>query len=142
MDMILPPLAFFGVGDQEMIVIMVVVLILFGGKKMPDFARGLGKTLKELRKATGEVEREFKRVMDEAENLPPKAPFTMPSVLPPAVPAAPVTPLTPATPAIPAAPVAPTASEPPHEEDRAPKSRDEPPPDLPQEYGGEFHSDI
>ena len=45
------PLAFFGVGDTEILVIMVVILILFGGNKMPDFARGLGKTLKELRPA-------------------------------------------------------------------------------------------
>jgi len=66
------PLAFFGVGDTEILVIMVVILILFGGNKMPDFARGLGKTLKELRKATGDVEREFKKAMDEAENTLPK----------------------------------------------------------------------
>ncbi|MGD1032732.1 MAG: hypothetical protein ABSA05_16510, partial [Opitutaceae bacterium] len=59
-----------------------------------------------------------------------------------AVPAAPVTPATPAAPAVPAAPAAPAASESPHDEDRTPKSGDEPPPNLPQEYGGEFHSDI
>ena len=69
------PLAFFGVGDTEILVIMVVILILFGGNKMPDFARGLGKTLKELRKATGDVEREFKKAMDEAENTLPKIDF-------------------------------------------------------------------
>jgi len=68
----LPPLALFGIGDTEILVVMVVILILFGGNKMPEFARGLGKTLKELRKATGDVEREFKKAMDEAENqLPP-----------------------------------------------------------------------
>jgi sec-independent protein translocase protein TatA len=69
------PIGFFGVGDTEILVIMVVVLILFGGNKMPDFARGMGKTLRELRKATGDVEREFKKAMDEAENTLPKVDF-------------------------------------------------------------------
>ncbi len=62
------PLAFFGLGDQEMILIAVVVLIFFGGKRMPELARGMGKALREFRRATGDVEREFKRMMDEAEN--------------------------------------------------------------------------
>jgi len=62
------PLAFFGLGDQEIILIAVVVLIFFGGKRMPELARGLGKALREFRRATGDVEREFKRIMDEAEN--------------------------------------------------------------------------
>jgi sec-independent protein translocase protein TatA len=62
------PLAFFGLGDQEMILIAVVVLIFFGGKRMPELARGMGKALREFRRATSDVEREFKRMMDEAEN--------------------------------------------------------------------------
>jgi TatA/E family protein of Tat protein translocase len=71
------PLAFFGVGDTEMLVIMVALLICFGGKKMPEMARGLGKLLREFKRATGEVEREFKKVMDEAENLTPTyTPYT------------------------------------------------------------------
>jgi sec-independent protein translocase protein TatA len=62
------PLAFFGLGDQEIILVAVVVLIFFGGKRMPELARGLGKALREFRRATGDVEREFKRMMDETEN--------------------------------------------------------------------------
>lgn len=62
------PLAFFGLGDQEIILIAVVVLIFFGGKRMPELARGMGKALREFRRATSDVEREFKRIMDEAEN--------------------------------------------------------------------------
>jgi sec-independent protein translocase protein TatA len=62
------PLAFLGVDEGEMLLIMVAILIFFGGNRMPEFARGLGKAIRELRKATGEVEREFKRVMDEAEH--------------------------------------------------------------------------
>ena len=63
-----PPLAFLGIGDTEMLVILGVALIFFGGERLPEVARGLAKILKEFRKATGEVEREFRRVMDEAEN--------------------------------------------------------------------------
>lgn len=123
MDMTLPPLAFFGVGDYEMLLIMVAVLILFGGKKMPDFARGLGKTLKELRKATGEVEREFKRVMDEAENLPPKVPLPAPFA------------------PVPAARIEP-ASEAPKKESPAPAPEIDPPHRFPSEEGSDYHSDI
>lgn len=124
MDMTLPPLAFLGVGDTEMLLIMVAVLILFGGRKMPDFARGLGKTLKELRKATGEVEREFKRVMDEAENPPPKPTFPKP-VAP-----------------VPAASIEPALPEPPKTESPAPPPEVEPPHRFPPAEGGEYHSDI
>ena len=77
-------LAFFGVGDTEMLLIMVVVLIFFGGRKMPDFARGLGKALREIKKASGEVEREFKRVIDEAENPPPPTAVSAPPQAEPA----------------------------------------------------------
>ena len=69
------PVAFFGVGDTELLLIMTAVLIFFGGKKMPEFARGMGKALREFKRATGEVEREFKRVLDEVEN-PPPPPYT------------------------------------------------------------------
>lgn len=135
MVMTLPPLAFFGVGDQEMLVIMVVVLILFGGKKMPDFARGLGKALKELRKATGEVEREFKRVMDEAENPPPK-PFT------PIAPAPSIVPAAAASTPEPAATVAGAHLECAQDGSQAQEPLDEPAPHSPPEDGSEFHSDI
>lgn len=69
-------------GGSELIVILVVVLIFFGGEKMPEFARGLGKAIKEFKKAAGDVEQEFKRAMDE----PPERPT--PPALKPAVPQA------------------------------------------------------
>lgn len=40
------------IGGWELIVILLVVLILFGGKKLPDFARNLGKGLREFKKAS------------------------------------------------------------------------------------------
>jgi len=39
------------IGSLEIIVIAVIVLILFGGKKLPEMAKGLGEALKEFRKA-------------------------------------------------------------------------------------------
>jgi TatA/E family protein of Tat protein translocase len=59
----------FDFGGTEILVIMVVVLIFFGGEKLPGFARGLGKAIREFKKATAGIEEEFKRAMEE----PPKS---------------------------------------------------------------------
>ena len=48
-----------GVGMDEMIVIVVLILILFGSDRLPDLARGLGKGMRELKKATDEVKKEL-----------------------------------------------------------------------------------
>jgi sec-independent protein translocase protein TatA len=48
-----------GVGMDEMLVILVVVLILFGSKRLPELARGLGKAMREIRKAAEDVKREI-----------------------------------------------------------------------------------
>ncbi len=65
----LPVLAFLDIlSGPELIVVLAVVLIFFGGDKMPEFARGLGKVVREFRKAAGDVEREFKRVIEEVEH--------------------------------------------------------------------------
>jgi len=45
----------WGIGGTELIVIAVAVLILFGSKKIPEFAKGLGQGIKEFKKATREV---------------------------------------------------------------------------------------
>jgi sec-independent protein translocase protein TatA len=39
---------------QELIIVLVVVLILFGGRKLPELARGLGQGMREFKKATRE----------------------------------------------------------------------------------------
>lgn len=54
------------IGGWELIVTLVVVLILFGGKKLPDFARNLGKGMREFKKASrGIIEDEI--IKDESE---------------------------------------------------------------------------
>ena len=48
-------LAFMGMGGQEMILIFLALLLLFGAKKIPELARGLGKGIKEFKDATKDV---------------------------------------------------------------------------------------
>ncbi len=80
-----PKLAFIGdVGGGEMMLIFLVVLMLFGGEKMPELARGVGKALREFKKATSGVEEQIKQAMAEAPPPKPRpAPAPTPS-LPPA----------------------------------------------------------
>jgi sec-independent protein translocase protein TatA len=40
----------FGMGGQELMVILVIVLVLFGGSKLPDLAKSLGRSMKEFKK--------------------------------------------------------------------------------------------
>lgn len=46
---------FGNIGGTELLVIAVVLLVLFGSKKLPEFARGLGEAGKELKKAKKEI---------------------------------------------------------------------------------------
>lgn len=49
-----------GLGMQEMIVIFLIVLLLFGAKRIPELARGIGKGMGEFSKAKQEFEREIR----------------------------------------------------------------------------------
>jgi len=42
------------IGPQQLILIVIIVLLLFGGKKIPELMSGLGKGIKEFKKATSE----------------------------------------------------------------------------------------
>lgn len=44
----------FGLGLPEILIILVIILLLFGAKRLPEIGEGLGKTIKELRKIKGE----------------------------------------------------------------------------------------
>ena len=58
-------LAFFNLGTGEIIAIVVVILLLFGGKKIPELMRGLGKGVKSFKQGMNEVEDELKKPLDE-----------------------------------------------------------------------------
>ena len=61
-------------GGWEIVLILAVVLILFGAKKLPELAKGLGQGIKEFKKATSEVTNEIHSAMDDSPrytSLPP-----------------------------------------------------------------------
>lgn len=60
------------IGMQEMIMIFIIILLLFGAKKLPELARGVGKSMGEFKKAKEEFEHEITR--SEAEVRTKEAP--------------------------------------------------------------------
>ena len=62
-----PLLALSMPGGPELIFILIITLVLFGGKKLPELARGLGRSLGEFRKAKDEFEREIHKSAAELE---------------------------------------------------------------------------
>ena len=48
----------FGLGYQELLLILVIVLILFGAQRLPDLARSLGSSVKEFKKGVNEMSKE------------------------------------------------------------------------------------
>jgi len=64
--MILNQLMFIGnMGVGEWVVILLVVILLFGGKKIPELARALGKGIREFKDASKEIKDEVKKGMEE-----------------------------------------------------------------------------
>lgn len=55
------------IGGPEIIIIFVVILLLFGAKKIPELARGLGKSMGEFKKARNEFEDEIRRAVDDGD---------------------------------------------------------------------------
>ncbi len=60
-------------GPWEIVLIILFVIILFGGKKLPELARGLGLGLTEFKKATREIKDEVQNAADEV-NVDEKEP--------------------------------------------------------------------
>jgi sec-independent protein translocase protein TatA len=48
----------FGLGAQELLLILVIVIVLFGAKRIPEIARGLGKSMTEFKKGVRDVDSE------------------------------------------------------------------------------------
>ena len=59
-------------GGWEIVLILAVVLILFGAKKLPEQAKGLGTGIKEFKKATRDVTDEISSAMDDSSPPPPR----------------------------------------------------------------------
>lgn len=74
---------FGGLGMGEMILIFLVVLLLFGAKRLPEIGSSLGKGIREFKSSVREVESELKRPT----YVPPPAP-PQPQIQPPASPPA------------------------------------------------------
>ena len=65
----------FGIGFQEMLIILVVVLIFFGPKRLPDLAKSLGKGIAEFKKASEEVRKGIEdAVKEESADVTPEPP--------------------------------------------------------------------
>ena len=57
-------LAFFNLGPWEILLILIVILILFGAKRLPELARGLGKGINEFRDAVDSSKKEIVNSLD------------------------------------------------------------------------------
>lgn len=55
----------FGIGGTEWIIICLAVLIMFGGRKIPEFMRGLGRGIREFNDAKNNVKKELEEGMNE-----------------------------------------------------------------------------
>lgn len=66
----------FGIGLPEMAVIAAVALLVFGPKRLPEFGRTLGKTLKGFQSASKEFEREINKAMADPEPVADQAKAT------------------------------------------------------------------
>ena len=74
-DRLLTGVLGWAVGWQEVLIIIVIVLILFGGRKIPELAKGLGKGLREFKREMRGVREDFSEAIDNAdedEYAPPR----------------------------------------------------------------------
>ena len=76
--------ALFNLGGGEIILILAIVILLFGARKLPELAKGLGQGIKEFKKASGDVQNELERAMHEE---PPRRSSPPPAAPAPAAPA-------------------------------------------------------
>lgn len=60
---------FGGIGAQELLLILFVILLLFGARKLPEVAKGLGKGIAEFKKAMKETEEEIKKAAEEPKKI-------------------------------------------------------------------------
>ncbi|HVZ49277.1 MAG TPA: twin-arginine translocase TatA/TatE family subunit [Gemmatimonadaceae bacterium] len=64
----------FGMGPMELFLALVVVLLLFGAKRIPEIAGSFGKGIREFKRNMNDVQKEIQAPQSQAESLPPAAP--------------------------------------------------------------------
>tara|TARA_Y100000590_G_scaffold108084_1_gene122915 strand:+ start:520 stop:699 length:180 start_codon:yes stop_codon:yes gene_type:complete len=57
----------FGLGGGEILLILFIILLLFGAKKLPELAKGLGKGINEFKKASKDIKDEVESAIDNDE---------------------------------------------------------------------------
>lgn len=57
------------ISGAELVVVVLVVLLLFGSKKIPELAQGLGKGMKEFKRATDDIKTEIKKETEILDNI-------------------------------------------------------------------------
>jgi sec-independent protein translocase protein TatA len=76
------------VSGQDMLFIFLIVLVLFGAKKLPELAKGMGQAVREFNKAKDEIEREISKPANEVAVQPaPSTQERLPGATAPAAPA-------------------------------------------------------
>ncbi|MEO9144604.1 MAG: twin-arginine translocase TatA/TatE family subunit [Ginsengibacter sp.] len=73
-------------GESEWLLILLVILLFFGGKKIPDLMRGIGKGVREFNDAKEHVKSEIEAGMNEKDNVPKAATPAPDNTLPPSAP--------------------------------------------------------
>lgn len=63
----------FGLGGTELVLILLVVLLLFGAKKIPELARGLGSGIREFKDASREIKREIETDRPDTKTVTPRS---------------------------------------------------------------------
>lgn len=53
-----------GLGVQEILLILLIILLLFGARRLPEIARGMGKSIKEFKKGMKDIEEDIKKEDD------------------------------------------------------------------------------
>ena len=78
-------LAIFNLGGGEIILVLAIALILFGGKKLPELAKGLGQGIREFKNAASNASEDMRHAIGEtlpaaSKQLPPAAADTKPTL--------------------------------------------------------------
>lgn len=56
------------IGTQEVIIIAIIILLLFGGKKIPELMRGIGKGVRSFKEGMDDVKNEMEKPIDQEKN--------------------------------------------------------------------------